>query len=511
MSRSLALLALACSACGASHSDSLGLPAIFGDHMVLQRGESVPVWGRAMPGATVEVTLGANAARADAEADGAWRVDLHPPSAGGPYALEVASGAERIVLHDVLVGDVWLGAGQSNMRMDVAASAGYDEARAAADLPRVRMFREGTGPAEEPDEVGTGAWIVCTPRTVGEFSGVLFAFGRVVYAEVDVPIGLVESSMSGTPIESWIDADVQRAHPLLEPHVREREAFYAAFDMDAGQRAFKAAVAAWREESTAAEAAGREPPREPKPRWELLARQGSPGALFRGKIEPLTPFTLRGALWYQGESNVERAPLYDVQLPLLVEDWRRRFEDLDLPFAWVQLPNFAEGRARSDWARVREAQRRALDAVPGGAMVVTIDVGDATELHPANKRAVGERLAAWALSEVYGMPRPWGGPLLETYETRSAVAILTFERVAGELEIRRPGASGFEVLDDEGVWHAAWAEASGDRVLVSLNSVPAPRAVRYAWASNPRVTLFDSAGLPASPFTTEELPSSLDE
>ena len=485
-------------------SADVELPALISDGMVLQSDRPVPIWGRAAPGESVRVVLLDQFHTAVADDRGEWSVQLDALPVGGPHQLAVL-GSNTIVVEDVWIGEVWLGSGQSNMRMTVAYSDGYEDAWKRADLPRIRMFREMSLPAEEPDWRGSGRWVVCAPDTFGDFSGTLFYFGRRLYDELDVPVGLIDSSVGGTPIESWTSRSAIDSCSALKDFVAAKNAAFEAFDVDAFLAMYKKRIALWREEVAQAEADGATPPRRPWNLAEYHLRVGDVAHLFNGKIAPLIPYGLRGIVWYQGENNVFDSELYSYQLPLLVEDWRSRWGRPDLPFAWVQLPNFGEGRRGASWAWVREAMRRSL-SLPRTGMAITIDIGDSRDIHPRNKRDFGERLARWALGDVYGFDLATSGPLLAEYTFRGREVILAFEHVDDGLVARGGPLRTFEVQHEDRTWHAARASIDGAQVIVAADRVERPLAVRYAWASNPACNLFNGAGLPASPFTTEGLP-----
>lgn len=444
------------------------LPALFSDHMVLQQGEAVAVWGWADAGETVTVSVAGQKRTGKAGADGRWRIKLHRLKAGGPHTLTV-SGKNSVVINDVLVGEVWLGSGQSNMAMAVSRAKDFEAERANSNLPQIRMFKVESGGAAEAQEDCKGNWQVCSPETVGAFSATLFFCGREIHRSLNVPVGLVNSSVGGTPIESWISPEAQRAATGLKPYL-DNVTSRGATNSNA----------------------------------RAGARNPRVGGLFNGKIAPLIPYTIRGAVWYQGEANAASAfgaKFYEQQLPLLVEDWRRRW-GRELPFAWVQLPNFA-GRTEG-WCLVREAMLKTLK-LPRTGMAITTDIGEAKDIHPKNKQEVGRRLALWALGEVYGEQVPaTSGPLLTGHKIRGGEVVLTFEHANGGLVARDGELRGFEISGADQQWKPGYARIEGRRVIVSSADAPSPVAVRFAWRDDPDGNLFNGAGLPASPFRTSQ-------
>ena len=480
------------------------LPSLFSDHMVLQRGKPVPVWGWAAPGEEVRVAIGGQSKAATAGIDGAWQVRLDPLEAGGPLTLEARGEANVATAEDVLVGEVWLGSGQSNMAMTVNRADDYEGEQASANWPEVRLFRESSGAATEPRREPEGRWVACAPGTVGTFSATAYFFGRDLHRELEVPVGLIVSAVGGTPIESWIRPEVQRASPALEAFFEATEASAAGFDEAKVKAQYDRQLERWREEAAKAKAANRPAPKKPNDPIAARTRKGDVGGLFLGKIAPLIPYAIRGVLWYQGEANTNppKGPFYRDQLVLLVRDWRALWGDDDLPFAWVQLPNFkAPGR---DWSLVREAMLRALE-LPHTGMAVTIDIGDPDNIHPTNKQAVGKRLALWALATVYGREVASSGPLPAGWTIRDGRVTVRFQHADGGL-VAKGGAPlrGFEIKGTGGDWAPARATIEGETVVVSSPGVTEPIAVRYAWADVPDANLFNGAELPASPFRTDE-------
>lgn len=478
------------------------LPAIFSDHAVLQAGVEVPVWGWAGPGEKVEVAIAGQTKKATPNAAGRWTVKLDALKSGGPHVLTV-KGTNTVTVADVLVGEVWLGSGQSNMAMNVSASKDFEKEKTAANLPKVRMFTVESGPSQKPEEDCKGSWVVCAPETVGKFSATLFFFGREIHRAVDSPMGLINSSVGGTPIESWISPDVQMASPELRGFFDSSAKADVPFDATAAKAKYEKELADWKAKAKQAKADGKNAPRPPRDPVALRERKGNVGGLFNGKIAPLIPYAIRGALWYQGEANTagEKAQYYAAQLSLLVTDWRKRW-GTDFPFAWVQLPNFS--RPGDGWPLVREAMLKTL-RLPKTGMAITIDIGEEKNIHPLNKQEVGRRLSLWALDSVYGkkVASP-SGPLPAGHEFRGGEIVLKFSRADGGLAAKDGVLQGFTIAGEDKQWKDAKARIEGEKVIVSSAEVAKPVAVRYAWKDWPDCNLVNGVGLPASPFRTDD-------
>lgn len=447
------------------------MSGIFSDHMVFQSDVALPIWGRAEPGEVVTVTFARQSTRTTADATGQWRVQLRGESAGVQGSLLI-EGRNRLVIQDVLVGEVWLASGQSNMQLRVNEAAGGPAAAAGGDLPGIRMFTVPQRPAGTPADDCAGQWIVCQPDTVGRFSATAFYFARELHGVRSVPIGIINASWGATPIEAWTSVAAMTRHPQLTPVL----------------------------------APAKEPP-PPGGKGGPPPEKNYPGYLFNGMIAPLIPYALRGVIWYQGENNAnsDHAELYALQLPVLIDDWRQRW-GTSLPFAWVQLPNFqpkSKQPSAPRWPIVREAMLHSTSVEHTG-MAITIDLGEADNIHPRNKQEVGHRLALWARARVYGETIAYSGPLPESHAIENGKLVVTFSHADGGLVARDGPLRGFLVAGPDRQWTPAEALIRGNQVVVSSPRVAAPVAVRYAWADNPACNLFNGAGLPASPFRTDD-------
>ncbi len=624
------------------------LHPLFADHMVLQRDREVPVWGWTRPDARVRVTMLGRTATGRAGRDGRWEVTIGPFPAGGPTTLTVA-GPQSVTLSDVLIGDVWICSGQSNMSMGIGEARNAQEEIAAADLPEVRLCTVPARIEFRPVPVPDTQWERCTPATVstggwGGFSAVAYFFGRALHRELKVPVGLIHTSWGGTIAEAWVSRESLTRLPEFAKPLADLDRDVATWAK--GAAAFDQAVAAWwkANDPGTASSPGWESPLHDDADWPVMTlptkweeaglpdfdgvvwfrrtiivppawaghdltlhlgkvddrdvtfvngtRVGAtdrwdldrvytiPGRLVQanhnvvavrvldtggagglygpaedmwiapanagpveriavtgpwkyratadlhkhpmpqpmnenpnrvtvlsnGMIEPLVPFGIRGAIWYQGESNVGRAEQYARLLPTLIEDWRARFRSGEFPFEIVQLANFTDPPAapgEDAWAELREAQAHTAATVPGAGLAVAIDIGEAKDIHPKNKQEVGRRLALAALHGAYGRPGEWSGPGFRSMAVMGGTARLEFDHATGPKTPDGRPVKGFAVAGADGRFTWAEAKLDGEAVLVSAAGVPAPVAVRYAWAANPVCNLVNGAGLPAVPFRTD--------
>jgi len=466
------------------------LPAVIGDHMVLQRDMKVPIWGTADPGEKVTVTLGDRQAVATADADGRWMVRLDPLKAGGPFEMTVA-GSNRITLKDILVGEVWVCSGQSNMAMQVKTAANAHQEIAAANYPDIRLFTVARLVAAAPQSDTKGTWVACSPQTVGDFSAAAYYFGRHLHKELNVPIGLIHTSWGGTPAEAWTSRATLEADPDLK-------AIVDRWDQELAN-ARKAGSAAGNQQSA---------PKGRKAGGDLAGSTDRPSSLYNGMIQPLIPYAIRGAIWYQGEANAGRAYQYRKLFPAMIQDWRKAWGQGDFPFLFVQLANYQPRKpepADSAWAELREAQTMTL-SLPKTGMAVIIDIGEGDNIHPKNKQDVGKRLALAALAIAYGRDIPYSGPMYDSMKIEGDKVRLTFRHVNGGLVAKGGVLKGFAIAGDDRKFVWADAKIDGDTVVVHSDKVAKPKAVRYAWADNPECNLYNKAGLPASPFRTDDWP-----
>jgi sialate O-acetylesterase len=487
------------------------LPAIFSDHMVLQQQMPIGVWGWADPGERVEVRLRAQRASATADRDGRWRVTLAPETAGGPDELVVAGARATTRFADVLIGEVWLGSGQSNMQWEVRQAQAADTEIAAANHPRIRLFSVKRLTAREPKDDVTPfdtapTWTAVTPASIPQFSAVGYFFARALQqARGNVSIGFIHSSWGGTPAEAWTRRAVLEEDPALMPllaQYRRIEAEYPSqrYGYERRLPVWSAALKAWQ----AANPGATPLPAMPAPRGGPDDPH-RPASLWNAMIAPLTPFAIRGVLWYQGETNALRAWDYQRLMTAMIQDWRRAFDRGDLPFLFVQLANFRPNPptpGASWWAEIREAQRLTL-GLPNTGMASAIDIGNPDDIHPLDKQEVGRRLALAARAIAYGERVVPSGPLYDGVTLEGARVRVRFRHVGGGLVLDTAKGSSFTVAGLDGQFKPATAVVDGETLVVSSPEVPAPVAVRYAWQDDPVTSLRNKEGLPASPFRTD--------
>ena len=495
------------------------VPAFVADHMVLQREMPVNLWGWAAPGERVAVTIAGQTKTTPAGADGVWRVRLEPMPAGGPHVLRI-EGENEIVVNDVLIGEVWLCSGQSNMEWRMRATSDYQQDRPQADTPLIRTFVvEDRVWFTEPQQELAGRWIVCSPDTVGAFSGVAYYFARKLHAETGLAVALLDTAQGGTRIESFTCLDIRARHPEIEPVYRELVKRTIDEWTPARARAkYEKRLKKWETRAENERKKGKTP--TGKPIWEptKVKRPVLKSGVWNGMIAPLVGYTLRGAVWYQGESNGFGAWYYRYQLPIMIEDWRRRWGQGDFPFGIVQLHPVAnelsdKPGAYTCKALIREAALLTCRETPNTGLAVAADAGDPhgpRPAHPPFKKPVGERLALWALHTVYGRHAVvFSGPLYKGHRIEGDKIVIEFEHTDGGLVAKGDSAklAGFAVAGADRKWYWADARRAGNTVLVSSPAVGAPVAVRYGWANVPIANLYNGHGLPAATFRTDDWPT----
>jgi sialate O-acetylesterase len=488
------------------------LPSMFTDHAVLQRNMPVPVWGTASPGEEVTVEIAGQSHKTKADDKGDWQVKLDPLKVGKPLTL-VVKGNNQLERNDILVGEVWLCSGQSNMEFALSRAIDGDLEVSAANHPNIRLVRVKGPGSQTPVEDFKGQWDVCTPESAAGFSAVGYFFGRELNEQLAVPIGLIDDSWGGSSCEAWIRRDRMEGKALYEPLIKKWDDDVKNWD----EEKWKADWAKWRKADAAARQAGK-----PSPKNRPLADPPAlgnhrPANLYHARVEPVMPYAIRGVIWYQGESNAPRAYQYRDMFPLMIQSWRKAWKQGDFPFYWVQLADYRPEQPNpvdSDWAELREAQTMTMDKLPNTGEAVIIDIGEGGDIHPHNKLEVGRRLARWALARDYGKKIPYKSPSYDSMEKSGDKIIVKFKDVGSGLGLRPIDAKevqGFAVAGADRKWH--WADAKivkppknqpADKIEVSSKDVSDPIAVRYAWADNPVCNLYNESLLPVTPFRTDD-------
>lgn len=501
------------------------LPALFADGMVLQQGRPVAIWGTADADEEVRVTFSGHTQNTRADLDGRWRVTLDPLTASSqPAQLVVKGGKNSLTLKDVLVGEVWLCSGQSNMQLTVSQAGNAEEEIKGAAFPQIRMFNVERIPSLSALTDVKGAWKDATPANAGQFSAVAYYFGRHLHQVLKVPVGLINSSWGGTRIEAWTSRESLEERPCAAQLLSDWDGILKTWDAKAEDAKYTAAQKAWKEQVKTIEAgnaklAAGEPkkpvPPAPKPPDHPDKTPHFPAALYNGMIAPLIPYTLQGAIWYQGESNQKRAFQYQELLPNMINDWRTRWNH-EFSFYIVQLAGYGNGHppateagAPDTWAELQEAQYLTAITLPKCGLAVTNDIGDEKDIHPKNKQEVGRRLALWALAKDYNRPNTvYSGPLYKDSVIEGSKVRIQFDpaTLGGGLKSRDGGElKHFQIAGEDQKWTWATAKIVGNEVHVSSESIPRPAGVRYAWAAWPEgANLINAEGLPASPFRTDD-------
>lgn len=496
------LLLLACCLCTFDVvRGDVKLPAVVGDHMVLQRDLPLPIWGWADPGEEVTVTFGENKASTKADEAGKWQVKLPALKAGGPLEMTI-QGKNTIKLTDILMGEVWVGSGQSNMQWSVTQSADAAQETAAAKYPKIRLFAVPLVPSGAPARDVNARWVECSPATVGGFSAVLYFYGRELHKTLDVPVGLINTSWGGTRIEPWIPPAGFESQKELKKEVENLKGVLKNY-----QNTLKTSVNLLRPWFNAAEkaiAAGEPIPDPPALPGHPLNSSGGPTGLYNGMVHPLVPFAIRGAIWYQGESNVGQGMYYHELMKGLIQGWRTVWGEGDFPFYYVQLAPYRYGGRETALPEIWEAQTATL-AFPNTGMAVITDIATVGNIHPPNKQDVGKRLALWALAKTYGKSEVvYSGPQFESLTVELEEARIKFKHADDGL-VSRDGKplTWFTLAGADKKFHPATATISGDTLVVRSNNVTAPVAVRFAWHQLAEPNLINKAGLPALPFRTD--------
>jgi len=491
------------------------MPAVFSDNMVLQRNNNVTLWGWADPQESVTVETGwGQGASVIAGENSKWSVQIKTTQAGGPYKITVKGKDNECSFSNVMLGEVWLCSGQSNMQMPMAGWPGQPivdgpEAIKQANIPDIRLFTVEMNSIKTPQDDCKGSWLICSPETVSGFSAVGYFFGRELYNELKVPIGLIHSSWGGSNAETWIRPDILSSDAEFEPMVFK----------------FNDLMNKWENDVRQAQADNKESPKQP------VAPQSCPSYLYNGMIKPLIPYTIKGVIWYQGESNGNRGYQYSKLFPVLIQNWREDW-GYEMPFYFVQLAGYVAHKptetvefdhsvpAESYWAELREAQLETLTSTPQTGMAAAIDIGAANNIHPGDKNTVGKRLACWALAKDYGKDVPYSGPLYRSMTVeKGKKPFLGLKKLPysdkNVIRIKFDYADSGLVVQDGKLKNIAiagadrkfvWADAmiDNDELVVWSDNVKAPVAVRYGWNIYSEGNLYNKLGFPASPFRTDK-------
>ncbi len=450
------------------------LPPLFNCNMVLQQGIAIPVWGWASAGEKITVTLDKNVVTTRTGKNGKWRVDLPKMNYGGPFKMTI-KGNDLHTFGNIMIGEVWICSGQSNMEFKVASAKNGAAEIAAANYKDIRSFTVKKRISKEPQQnLEEGEWWECSPQTVADFTAVGYFFARDLYEKLKVPIGIIHTSWGGTVAETWMSPEAIASEPDFSPILEKLN----AVDLNTAK----------------------------------IGPNNYPTLLFNGMLSPIIPYGIRGAIWYQGESNASRAQQYKRVFPNLIKDWREKWGEGNFPFLFVQLANFKKADmepVESEWAELREAQTQTLHLENTG-MATIIDVGDAIDIHPTDKQTVGYRLSLAARKVAYGETLVYSGPSYKTMRCENNKLLITFDQVGNGLQVHDKYGyiKGFTIASADGDFK--WAKATlmnNNTVMVTSDKVANPTAIRYGWADNPDdLNLYNSEGLPANPFRTDSRP-----
>lgn len=488
----------------------LKLPAVIGSHMVLQQKQSNPVWGWDAPGTQVTVTFGAMTKTGEAGADGKWTVKLDPLPANANPQTMVIKGTEQKELQDVLVGEVWMCSGQSNMGFTLNRDYNGDLETQAAHFPNMRLFKVPLVGTQELQNDTKAEWKAAEPANSGGFTAVGFMFGRYIHEILQVPVGLIDNAWGGSAAEAWVRRTSLESDPRFKRLMESTKTQENNLQSEQAKAAFESQLAKWKEAVAKAKAEGKPEPRGPQPPQAWLNGNARPGNIFNGVVFPTLGYGMKGVIWYQGETNASRAWEYGQLFPFMIEQWRKEWKQGDFPFYWVQLADFKNEQPQpgdSDWAELRESQTK-TEKLPNTGQAVIIDLGEGRDIHPRNKHDVAARLVRLALAKDYGVKVPFHSPefkAMEIHDGRVSVQFDTFGSPLRAFDV--PEVRGFAVCGDDKVWHWAKGTIKGqDTVELTCDQVEYPVAVRYAWADNPVCNLYTETGLPVTPFRTDDFP-----
>ncbi|MBB5032530.1 sialate O-acetylesterase [Prosthecobacter vanneervenii] len=498
----------------------LKLPAIIGDNMVLQQKQANPLWGWDAPGTEVTVKFGPQTKTAKAGADGKWTVKLDAVPANAQPATISIKGSSAKELKNVLVGEVWVCSGQSNMGFNLNSTWDADLDIAQAKDAQLRLISVPQVGTQEIQNDFKGQWEECTPTSAAQFTAVGYHFGRVLREMLGVPVGLIDNAWGGSACEAWVKRDVLEKDPRFASIIARWKQTESTFTQEAFDKQVadhKTKLAEWTKARAEALKAGKYfTAQAPRPPQNPMTGQHRPGNLYAGVLHPTIGYGIKGAIWYQGESNASRAKEYRDLFPFMIEHWRKEWKQGDFPFYWVQLADYKAYKTEpveSDWAELREAQTLTIRKLPHTGQCVITDLGEANDIHPKNKRDVAERLARWALVQDYGQQLVYRSPELKDAKFEGGKALLTFDYAPQGLRtVDTDDVKGFAICGEDKKW--VWAKASiiggskkgTNQIEVSAEGITKPVAVRYAWADNPVCNVYSAEGLPVTPFRTDDFP-----
>ena len=486
----------------------VSVPSIFGSRMVLQRDQANPVWGWAAPGEKISVTFAGQKHTATAGKDGAWRVKLQPLKANAKGQTLTIQGSNKLELIDVLVGEVWVCSGQSNMAWSVDRSYDPDLESLTAKFPNIRLISVPPVGTQEPQKDFNGEWVAASPESVMSFSAVGFFFGRTLHQAINVPVGLIDNAWGGSAAEAWVRRDLLNKLPAAAPYMATWKQTEANYDHEKTMTTYETRLKKWQTAAAAARKAGKPAPQRPRNPRNPLTGQHRPANLYNGVLKPFIGYGIKGAIWYQGESNSGRAKAYRDVFPLMIQNWRDEWGQGDFPFYWVQLADFRDEQPEpmdDNWAELREAQTMTMDRLKKTGEAVIIDVGEGRDIHPRDKQTVAKRLARWALAKDYGVDIIHQSPRYKSMEIKDDKAVITFDHVGAGLysfDVRDPKGFALCGQDKKFVWANARIVGK-DKVEVWAEGIT-PAQVRYAWAVNPVCTLMSREVRPATPFRTDD-------
>lgn len=474
---------------------------VFGDSMVVQRDMPVHVWGWTQPNIDVHVAMAGHEAETRSDKNGRFDVKLDPLPAGGPHEMVIQADETR-TFKDVLVGEVWVCSGQSNMQWPVSSANDPDLETLTANFPNIRLITVPRVGIQEPQNSFEGAWEACTPTSARDFSAVGYFFGRQLHQTLNVPIGLIDNAWGGSAAEAWVNRSELEKAGKYDELLEKWDTLAKTYDHEAAMNSYRKRLAAWEKNKKG---------NRPRPPRDQLTGNHRPANIYNGVLHPTIGYTIRGAIWYQGESNSSRAYQYRDLFPLMIKNWRDEWKQGDFPFYWVQLADFqaeVDTPGDSSWAELREAQTMTMSQLPNTGEAVIIELGEASDIHPRNKQDVAKRLARWALANDYGYDIPFRSPTYQSMTIKDGKATLKFAHVGGKLDtfdVREP--IGFAIAGEDRKFVNAKAKITGkDTIEVWSEEVKAPVAVRYAWANNPICNVQSSEGLQMTPFRTDEWP-----